>query len=92
MARGLSRFPEKTRVNESHTHDLSKLLRLAGLEQKLDAAARASPALALNWAVVKDWKETTRYDATIEMKDARVLYKAVTVRRVGVMEWLRQHW
>jgi HEPN domain-containing protein len=85
-------FPEKTRVMESYTHDLSKLLRLAELDKLLDQAGKTNPALVRNWALTKDWKETSRYDATINMKDARTLYKAVTRRRAGVLAWLRQHW
>ena len=85
-------FPQKTRVLESYTHDLSKLLRTAGLERPFDQAAAASPTLDRNWTIVKDWKETSRYDSTIDMKKARALYNAVTAQRAGVLTWLRQLW
>lgn len=84
-------FPEKERALESYTHDLTKLLRVAGLDKAFDAAAHASPALARNWAIAKDWKETSRYDHTIDMKQARALYKAATGQN-GVLPWLRQNW
>lgn len=85
-------FPDKDRALESYTHDLSKLLRTAGLQPLFDAAVTTSPALDRNWAVVKDWKETSRYDATIDMRKARALYRAVSARRTGVLAWLRQSW
>jgi hypothetical protein len=93
IARGTERhsFPDKDRANESYTHDLTKLLRTAGLQTAFDQAANASHALARNWAIVKDWKETSRYDSTIDMKKARALYIAATGRN-GVLAWLRLNW
>ena len=93
IARGTERhsFPDKERANESYTHDLTKLLRTAGLQTAFDRAANASQALARNWAVVKDWKETSRYASTIDMKKARALYRAATALN-GVLAWLRRNW
>jgi hypothetical protein len=93
IARGTARhsFPDKERANESHTHDLTKLLRTAGLQTAFDQAANASQALARNWAIIKDWKETSRYDSTIDMTKARALYRAATARN-GVLSWLRRNW
>lgn len=85
-------FPEKERVNQSHVHKLTDLLKLTGLQTAFDQAAKASPALERNWAIVKDWTETSRYDGTISMRKARELYRAVTARRTGVLQWLRQNW
>jgi hypothetical protein len=84
-------FPDKDRANASYTHDLSGLLRTAGLQTTFDHAARASHALARHWAIVKDWKETSRYEGTIDMKKARALYRAATARN-GVLAWLRRNW
>jgi len=53
-------FPSRHTVNESHTHDLEKLLRLAGLERALAQDTRTRAALGLNWDTVKDWTEQTR--------------------------------
>jgi hypothetical protein len=93
IARGTARytFPDKQRTEGSDTHDLAKLLATAGLQTAFDVAAKARPALEQNWATVKDWKETSRYDATIDPKKARDLYGAVTGRN-GVLAWLRQNW
>ena len=93
IARGTERytFPDRDRANDSHTHDLTQLLRSAGLQTAFDQAGKASQVLARNWAIVKDWKVTSRYDGTIDMKKARALYKAATGRN-GVLAWLRQNW
>jgi len=85
-------FPDKNLALESYTHDLTRLLRAAGLEREFDVDIAASPALDRNWAIVKDWKETSRYDATIDLTKARQLYEAASARRSGVLAWLRQHW
>ena len=84
-------FPDKNRSAQSYTHDLPTLLRLSGLQPAFDAATTDSPALAQNWAIVKNWRETCRYDCRIDMDRARELYRAVTTRRSGVLAWLRQH-
>ena len=38
-------FPEKKLVNDSHTHDLGKLMQLAELKIELEAAMQANPAM-----------------------------------------------
>jgi len=85
-------FPSRHTVNESHTHDLEKLLRLAGLERALAQDTRTRAALGLNWETVKDWTEQTRYDVAMDMRRARDLYRAITGRRDGVLPWVRRHW
>ncbi len=85
-------FPSRHTVNESHTHDLEKLLRLAGLERALAQDTRTRAALGLNWDPVKDWTEQTRYDVAMDMRRARDLYRAITGRRDGVLPWVRRYW
>ena len=85
-------FPSRHTVNESHTHDLEKLLRLAGLERALAQDTRTRAALGLNWDTVKDWTAQTRYDVAIDMRRARDLYRAITGRRDGVLPWVRRYW
>jgi len=83
-------FPEKERVNQSYSHDLTKLLQLAGL----DAALRSASDINLDrhWTVIKDWKETSRYAATIDMKAATDICRAANDPESGVLPWLRQNW
>jgi HEPN domain-containing protein len=89
---GRHEFPDKKLVNDSYTHDLWKLIGVAGLRADFDATVAASPAFELNWAIVKDWSEEDRYNLSISEAEARDLYSAITSRRTGVMSWLRNHW
>ena len=84
-------FPDKKVVNESYDHDLTKLLRTAGLIGALDRDCRANPALAANWAVVKDWTVESRYTVNNATK-AQDLYNAVSRRPYGIIAWIRQRW
>jgi hypothetical protein len=84
-------FPDKRTVIDSHTHNLSDLLRLAGLEHQLTEDAAQDPDLAVNWSVAKDWSEQSRYRSTAA-RAARDLYNAVHDPQHGVFSWLSQHW
>jgi HEPN domain-containing protein len=55
-------FPEKKRVNDSHTHDLGKLLVLAGLSEDLQLGIAANPRMEMYWGFVRDWSEESRYE------------------------------
>ena len=85
-------FPNLKLAQDSHTHDLQKLLNVAGLKDELARQSRQSPALEINWATVKDWSVDTRYQAAIPEKQARDFYKACTDTKTGVLSWLKQWW
>ncbi|WP_165066605.1 HEPN domain-containing protein [Paludisphaera rhizosphaerae] len=86
-------FPDKARVNDSYSHDLRKLVKVAGLEAPFDQDILKVPAsqLALNWQTVKDWSEAARYETASEVK-AREMYEAVADGNEGVLAWIRRHW
>jgi HEPN domain-containing protein len=67
------------------THDLMKLVTLAGLEANLSAALRANPGLVSNWGLVKAWEETSRYEEKDEAS-AKALYQAITDNADGVFQ------
>ncbi|MFN2507435.1 MAG: DNA-binding protein [Chthoniobacterales bacterium] len=85
-------FPEKKLVNDSYTHDLKKLLDVSGLKTRLDEAIRGNAALELNWSVVKDWSEETRYRHDIPGATAKDLLDACTSTPDGVLSWLSNWW
>jgi len=85
-------FPEKDTVNESYTHNLEKLLKVAGLAPQRQALSNANPQFDVNWGIVKDWSAQKRYNPTISPVEARQLYSAITARQHGVMAWLRSQW
>lgn len=94
IAKNVSRhdFPDLATVRESYQHSPERLLRTAGLWNQLQAAMVATPALALNWAVVKDWSEQSRYILNIPEVRARDFYSACTARKNGFLSWLRTYW
>jgi hypothetical protein len=84
-------FVEKKSAEQCWTHDLEVLLKLAGLEPALGAAIAVNPALRQSWGVVKEWTEASRYRRTPHY-EAKRLYKAITDKANGVMQWLVNHW
>jgi hypothetical protein len=73
------------------THDLEKLVGLAGLTAEFGVARGANLALEGYWGVVKDWNETSRYELKTEV-EAQALHEAITQEPDGVLRWIRTHW
>lgn len=84
-------FPDKDAVNKSYTHNLTQLIGQAGLDLELSEQMDSDELFAVNWAVVKDWSEASRYERH-DRREARDLYSALTNRQHGVLQWLRHHW
>lgn len=84
-------FPDKDTVLGSYTHSLIQLVRIAGLQQELDDESDRDKSFEQNWATVKEWRETSRYQK-LTRQDAEALYEATTNNEHGVMQWIRRHW
>jgi hypothetical protein len=84
-------FPDLKTVRDSYVHDLEALIRVAGLNADLLSQMASSPAFALNWGVVKDWSEQSRYADWTE-DEARLLIDSIGEGANGVLQWLRSHW
>lgn len=85
-------FPDKDFAIKAFQHNLTELLKVAGLAQALKTAMAANPNLDVNWGVVKDWKAESRYDILIPAKLAQDMYTACVARKHGVLMWIRQRW
>jgi hypothetical protein len=86
-------FPPKPKiVGEYYTHELEKLVNYADLSAALKEEGKSDNEFESNWALVKDWKEDSRYDAKIDKKRAGGLYSAITNNKHGVLAWLRKFW
>lgn len=81
-------FPDKKTVTDSYTHDLEKLIKVAGLDRELDTQP---DAVQVNWEIVKDWSQESRYQDRSE-REARTLIFAISDPSSGVFEWIKQHW
>ncbi len=93
IAKGTLRgeFPDKKKVESSHSHNLLQLIKVAGLDEAcLDQAGR-DPNFGLNWEYVQSWSERSRYQRH-RLESARTLLEAVGDRRHGVMPWIRRQW
>jgi HEPN domain-containing protein len=84
-------FPDKKIANEAFTHDLEKLVKVAGLSLEFENDRKANRSLELNWAIVKDWSESVRYDIGITQPQARDLYIACTGKD-GILPWIKKKW
>lgn len=84
-------FPDKKTVDANYTHDLGNLLKTAGLEIKFATICKKNNYLKVNWNVAKDWKESSRYEK-VDEKQARDFYRAVTNKKNGVLQWIKQYW
>ncbi len=80
-------FPDKKLAQDCYTPDLAKLIKTAGLQTVLDNETKR---FQVNWGVVKDWTEESRYQKHLE-KAARDIYSAIAEQGNGVFEWVR-HW
>lgn len=85
-------FPDKTLANKSYTHKLEDLVGIAGLKHKLLEKEKKDTNFSFNWAVVKDWSESARYECNIEETKANDLFNAITEEKSGILAWLKTYW
>jgi HEPN domain-containing protein len=84
-------FPDRSRVLQSHTHNLRELLKLAGLNDELELAKKASGKFEAGWDVVCRWTEEGRYSAWTR-NDAEAILDAIAGKKDGVLPWIRRYW
>ena len=85
-------FPNKQLAIKSHTHNLSDLVGVAGLKQELKQKEEKDDDFKLNWALAKDWSESSRYDCNINELLAKDFLKVINDDESGVLKWLKAHW
>ena len=84
-------FPDKKLANDSYTHKLADLVITAGLKQKLAEQEKQNKEFKLNWSVVIEWSEESRYECAIEKKKAHDLFNAITDNESGILPWLKKY-
>jgi hypothetical protein len=65
---------------------------LAELEQARIDKAKSSLDFKLNWAVILEWSEESRYDLSTGDREARNLIHAINDNQEGVLPWIKLHW
>lgn len=83
--------PDPTTIRDIYVHDLEKLVKAAGLKPALDKDLQKDRNLEVNWALVKDWTEKSRYEEHGQTK-AENLYDAITDKKHGVLQWISRRW
>lgn len=84
-------FPDKQRAQDSYTHNLNALIKVAGLEPDLKSTVLSDATFAAYWSVVKDWNESSRYEKIPGLR-ARDMIQAVSDSGHGVLTWITRHW
>jgi len=84
-------FLEKRYSEKCWTHEIEELVKLAGLEAARGADTAANAALGVNWLIVKNWTEKSRYQMKTQ-PEAQGLYNAIADNANGVMQWIRVRW
>ena len=84
-------FPHKDSP-KVFTHRLEVLVGLAELEQTRIDNVKSSLDFKLNWAVILEWSEESRYDLSTGEREARNLIQAISDNQEGVLPWIKLHW
>lgn len=84
-------FQEKWNAEKCRTHDLGKLVELAGLNGELNQRLKAGGGFEVSWAFTSAWKVDSRYQSHTE-NQARELLEAITHPTKGVLPWLQIYW
>ena len=84
-------FPDRKTVESRHSHNLSQLIKVAGLDEAYLENAGKDPAFGNNWDFVVTWSEQSRYRRH-RPEAAQALLAAVSDRRHGVIPWIKQQW
>ena len=84
-------FPDKKLANASYTHKLVDLVITAGLKQELTEQEKQNEEFKLNWAVVIEWSEESRYKLAITKQEAHDLFTAITDNESGILPWLKKY-
>lgn len=85
--------PDKTIVCDNfYTHNIDRLLNISGAKAARESQAAADPQFQVNWNVVHDWNESSRYDHLTAETKARDMFVAVADPSSGVLPWLKTQW
>jgi hypothetical protein len=81
-------IPDKKFVNDIYTHDLNKLIALAGLKDTLNEKKKSDSVFAGYWRTIEDWNEEARYKETDKVESLAII-NAINDNQNGVLIWLK---
>jgi hypothetical protein len=73
---------------QCYKHELVVLLKLADLEAPMSSV----PGVLRKWALVKDWRETSRYEHGKTAADVTTFLDAIDDPADGVLTWIKGLW
>jgi HEPN domain-containing protein len=83
--------PEPNLVRDIYSHNLQQLLDKANLQKVFEQEKARDPQFEINWNVIKDWTEKSRYQLQSQKK-ARAILKAVSDPQHGVLRCIKRCW
>ena len=84
-------YPHPKVVQKAWTHNFGNLIEVSGLKSTFDAERQTNSELNVNWQIVEDWSEDSRYE-NHEQKEAEDLYTALTDPAHGVLQCIERYW
>jgi HEPN domain-containing protein len=84
-------FPDKRFSEQCWTHDLVRLVVLAGLRADLDRDTAGEADLLKNWEIVSEWTESSRYSPRTKA-EAKAMVEAVGNSKHGMLSWIKHRW
>jgi hypothetical protein len=84
-------FPKPDVVRSAYTHKPATLIRAAGINEDIENERRKDKELDVNWALVEQWSEDSRYESH-EEHEALDLYNAVADQDHGVLACIKRYW
>lgn len=80
-------IPDKRFVDKIYVHNLEELLKHSEID-----ARTTTEEIEVNWSIVKDWSERSRYELGGKEEQAKDLYLAITDPKDGVLTWTKNSW
>lgn len=80
-------FPPKN-TSDHYSHDINKLLKLAGLKDVADKEFKSQSAVGANIYTVRQWDVEARYNPGIASYTATSMVVSVTDELKGFLKWL----
>ena len=84
-------IPDKELINDTYSHNFSKLVGVAGLNFELNKRMNENDLFKQNWTIVGQWAPEARYGQT-DKSIAQYFLNAVADKNCGVFEWIKSYW
>lgn len=84
-------FPDKSYINQIHTHNLEQLVKLSGLDVSFYEYLKQDEEAKISWSLIVSWNESQRYSIKIKQNVAKNFVKAISDKK-GIMLWFKAYW